>query len=102
MAGALQRAAEALRDQKVPFALIGGLAVGGRGVPRFTADLDFAVSVEAAQEESETLPHSFPRDIARAAHLPRTGREAVRRAGAFVAHCYHAFILNKRPSGPSS
>lgn len=52
MAGALQRAAEALRDQKVPFALIGGLAVGARGVPRFTADLDFAVSLEAAQEDA--------------------------------------------------
>jgi len=51
MAGALQRAAEALRDQKVPYALIGGLAVGARGVPRFTADLDFAVAVEAAQED---------------------------------------------------
>lgn len=51
MAGALERAAEALRDQDVPFAVIGGLAFGARGVPRFTADLDFAVAVDEAQTD---------------------------------------------------
>lgn len=42
---ALVRAVSDLRRTRVPFALIGGLAVSTRSEPRFTRDLDLAVSV---------------------------------------------------------
>jgi hypothetical protein len=42
--GALQAAAQVFAENGVPYALIGGLAVGIRsGVPRATLDVDFAV-----------------------------------------------------------
>lgn len=42
---ALRRAAADLDALKVRWALIGGLAISVRSVPRFTKDLDFAVAV---------------------------------------------------------
>jgi len=42
--GAISVAAEVFRQHRVPYALIGGLAVGVRsGVPRATLDVDFAI-----------------------------------------------------------
>lgn len=49
--GALRATALALSDARVPFALIGGLAVGIRsGVPRATLDIDVAVPSSADLE----------------------------------------------------
>src|SRR5262249_52640241 len=42
--GAIQ-AAEAMRDCRVSYALIGGLAAGKRTNPRFTRDVDFLLNV---------------------------------------------------------
>ena len=39
-----------LEEHNVRYALIGGLAVGARSIPRFTLDVDFAVSVETDAE----------------------------------------------------
>ena len=36
----LRKAADALERRKIPFALIGGLAVSERAEPRFTKDVD--------------------------------------------------------------
>jgi hypothetical protein len=45
--GAIEAAAAVFAEQGVPYALIGGLAVGIRsGVPRATLDVDFAVSTK--------------------------------------------------------
>jgi predicted nucleotidyltransferase len=43
-----------LRRMKVEWALVGGLAVSTRSTPRFTADIDIAVSVQT-DEDAETL-----------------------------------------------
>ncbi len=49
--GAIDAAAAAFRDAAVPYALIGGVAVGIRsGVPRATLDVDFAVPTTADRE----------------------------------------------------
>ncbi len=42
---ALRRAVADLDALKVRWALIGGLAISIRSVPRFTKDLDFAIAV---------------------------------------------------------
>jgi predicted nucleotidyltransferase len=42
---ALALASDALRQKGVPFALVGGLAVSMRSVPRFTKDVDLAIVV---------------------------------------------------------
>lgn len=51
---ALERAVADLELVGVPFAVVGGLAVGVRVEPRFTRDVDFAVSV-ANDAEAERL-----------------------------------------------
>jgi hypothetical protein len=53
---ALRRAAADLDALKVRWALIGGLAISVRSVPRFTKDLDFAVAV-ADDSEAEDVVH---------------------------------------------
>src|SRR5450756_121173 len=47
---ALRRAVADLNTLKAQWALIGGLAISVRSVPRFTKDLDFAVAVAGASE----------------------------------------------------
>lgn len=44
------QAAKDLEQAELEFALVGGLAVSARGAPRFTADVDFAVSGDEAAE----------------------------------------------------
>ena len=56
VASALRRAAADLDALKVRWALIGGLAISVRSVPRFTRDLDFAVAV-ADDSEAEDVVH---------------------------------------------
>lgn len=53
---ALRRAVADLDALKVRWALIGGLAISVRSVPRFTKDLDFAVAV-ADDPEAEDVVH---------------------------------------------
>lgn len=55
---ALQQAHEALVEQQVPHALVGGLAVSVRGEVRFTRDVDLAVSV-ASDVEMEQLSRNL-------------------------------------------
>jgi Nucleotidyl transferase AbiEii toxin, Type IV TA system len=52
----LRRAVADLDALKVRWALIGGLAISVRSVPRFTKDLDFAVAV-ADDSEAEDVVH---------------------------------------------
>ena len=54
----LAEAAEALRRQSSPFAIIGGIAISARVEPRFTRDLDLAVAV-ANDREAERLARDF-------------------------------------------
>jgi hypothetical protein len=53
---ALRRAVADLDALKIRWALVGGLAVSVRAVPRFTKDLDFAVAV-AGDPEAEDVVH---------------------------------------------
>jgi len=53
---ALRRAVADLNTLKAQWALIGGLAISVRSVPRFTKDLDFAVAV-AGDSEAEDVVH---------------------------------------------
>jgi Nucleotidyl transferase AbiEii toxin, Type IV TA system len=53
---ALRRAVTDLNAVKARWALIGGLAVSARTVPRFTKDLDFAIAV-ADDSEAEDIVH---------------------------------------------
>jgi len=53
---ALRRAVADLNALKTRWALIGGLAVSARTIPRFTKDLDFAVAV-ADDSEAEGVVH---------------------------------------------
>jgi hypothetical protein len=55
---ALRRAVADLDALKVQWALIGGLAVSVRSVPRFTKDLDFAIAV-ANDSEAEDVVHQL-------------------------------------------
>ena len=51
----MKRAAAALRDADVTFALAGGLAVWARGGPRTEHDVDFLVKPEDAERAQEVL-----------------------------------------------
>jgi len=53
--GSMKRAAGALRDAQIPFALGGGLAVWARGGPRTEHDVDFFVKPEDAQRAQTIL-----------------------------------------------
>jgi hypothetical protein len=55
---AAARAASDLATLDVPFALIGGLAVGARAEPRFTRDVDLAVGA-ADDAEAERVVHAM-------------------------------------------
>jgi hypothetical protein len=48
-------ALRALNDAETPFAVIGATALGVRGLPRFTADLDVVVYREDALEAIDAL-----------------------------------------------
>src|SRR5438105_14293532 len=53
--GSMKRAAGALRDSGIPFALGGGLAVWARGGPRTEHDVDFFVKPEDAERAQTVL-----------------------------------------------
>jgi len=50
-----RRALRALLGAKVPFAVIGATALGARGLPRFTKDLDLVVATDDAWEALDAL-----------------------------------------------
>ena len=52
----MKRAAGALRDSGIPFALGGGLAVWARGGPRTEHDVDFFVKPADAERAFGDLP----------------------------------------------
>ena len=52
LATALRDICRILTELRVPFALIGGLAVSARSEPRFTRDIDLAVAVSANAVDS--------------------------------------------------
>ncbi len=59
-----RRALRALNGSEVPYAVIGATALGVRGLPRFTADLDVVVVREDAFEALRALDAAgFPSDI---------------------------------------
>lgn len=55
---ALRRAVADLNAVKARWALVGGLAVSARTIPRFTKDLDFAIAV-ADDGEAENMVHQL-------------------------------------------
>jgi Uncharacterised nucleotidyltransferase len=54
----MRKAAAALRDAEVPFALTGGLAVWARGGPKTEHDVDFLVKPDDAERALEVLVDS--------------------------------------------
>ena len=52
---ALRKAVADLNAVRARWALVGGLAVSARTIPRFTKDLDFAVAVADDGEAEETV-----------------------------------------------
>lgn len=63
LAAALRRAATILRDERLGWAVVGGLLVSVRCEPRTTRDIDVAVAVPA-DEEIEVYP-GLSRPVAR-------------------------------------
>lgn len=58
LAGALTALADALRELRQRWALVGGLAVSARAEPRFTRDIDLVVAVES-DAEAERVVHAL-------------------------------------------
>lgn len=52
---ALRRAVADLDALKIQWALVGGLAISVRSIPRFTKDLDFAVALIITMDISSEL-----------------------------------------------
>jgi hypothetical protein len=61
---ALRRAVADLNAVKARWALVGGLAVSARTIPRFTRDLDFAVAVANDGEAEDVVHRLRSRDYA--------------------------------------
>lgn len=61
---ALRKAVADLNAVKALWALVGGLAVSARTVPRFTRDLDFAVAVADDGEAEDMVRRLHARDYA--------------------------------------
>ncbi len=51
----LEKAAKALQSKNIPFALIGGFALGSHGIHRATQDVDFLVAGEHKEEAKQSL-----------------------------------------------
>jgi predicted nucleotidyltransferase len=72
LAAALQRIAADLQLAGVGFAVVGGLAVSARTIPRFTRDVDLAIAVETDEDAERVvaslLTHGY-RMLAQLEHL---------------------------------
>jgi hypothetical protein len=86
---ALRRAVADLDALKVRWALIGGLAISIRSVPRFTKDLDFAIAV-ANDSEAEDVVHQLhgrgyrPAEVLEQEYLKRLSGVRLERSGSDV------------------
>lgn len=86
---ALRRAVADLDALKVRWALIGGLAVSVRSVPRFTKDLDFAIAV-ANDSEAEDVVHQLrgcgyqPAEVLEHEYVERLSGVRLERSGSDV------------------
>jgi predicted nucleotidyltransferase len=86
---ALREAAADLAAVKVLWALVGGLAVSTRTVPRFTKDVDFAVAV-ASDHEAEDVVHRLgsrgynPVEVIEQDYVERLSGVRLARAGSDV------------------
>lgn len=86
---ALRRTVADLDALKARWALIGGLAVSVRSVPRFTKDLDFAVAV-AGDPEAEDVVHRLrgrgyrPAEVLEQDYVGRLSGVRLERAGSDV------------------
>jgi Nucleotidyl transferase AbiEii toxin, Type IV TA system len=86
---ALRRAVTDLDALKVRWALIGGLAVSVRSVPRFTKDLDFAIAV-ANDSEAEDVVHRLrgrgyqPAEVLEQQYVERLSGVRLERSGSDV------------------
>ena len=78
LSGALNRIASDLTNRGVSFALIliGGLAVSARTEPRFTRDLDLAVSVTSDHEAESRVDRGHPTDKSTATPALTNNRQA--------------------------
>jgi Nucleotidyl transferase AbiEii toxin, Type IV TA system len=86
---ALRRAVADLDALKVRWALIGGLAVSVRSVPRFTKDLDFAIAV-TNDSEAEDVVHQLrgrgyqPAEVIEQEYVERLSGVRLERSGSDV------------------
>ena len=86
----LRRAVADLDALKVRWALVGGLAISVRSVPRFTKDLDFAVAV-ADDAEAEDVVHRLrgrgyqPLEVLEQDYVERLSGVRLERGGSDVA-----------------
>lgn len=86
---ALRRAVADLDALKVRWALIGGLAISIRSVPRFTKDLDFAIAV-ANDSEAEDVVHRLrgrgyqPAEVLEQEYVERLSGVRLERSGSDV------------------
>jgi hypothetical protein len=85
----LRRAVADLNALKLRWALIGGLAISVRSVPRFTKDLDFAVAV-ANDSEAEDVVHRLrgrgyqPVEVLEQSYVERLSGVRLERGGSDV------------------
>jgi hypothetical protein len=86
---ALRTSVADLNAVKARWALVGGLAVSARTVPRFTKDLDFAIAV-ASDEEAEDLVHRlrsrgyYPAEVLEQDYVERLSGVRLERKGSDV------------------
>jgi hypothetical protein len=96
-------AASHLEELGVAFALIGGLAVGARGEPRYTRDVDLAIGV-ANDQEAESLLNALSRrgySVDTVIEQTRTGRLATARLRHPVdPDVFIDLLFASRPSPP--
>ncbi|MFI4861084.1 MAG: nucleotidyl transferase AbiEii/AbiGii toxin family protein [Phycisphaerales bacterium JB063] len=76
-----RRLVDDLQDAGASFALVGGLAIGARTGPRFTRDVDLAISVASDHKAEQVLGHLIQRGYRPQAEInqDRAGRLATMR-----------------------
>jgi predicted nucleotidyltransferase len=86
---AFRSSAADLNAVRARWALIGGLAVSARTIPRFTKDLDFAIAV-ASDDEAENIVHRlrsrgyYPVEVLEQDHVKRLSGVRLGRRGSDV------------------
>ena len=92
LAAVLQDMADELSRLRIPFAVVGGLAVSVRGTPRFTNDADLAVAVEGDRQAEQLVRDLLGRGYRLLSQLEHrdTGRLATMR------------LVSPRSQGPTN